>query len=63
METHLNGAQVFLLPLINSAFRSERAVSFFKLTFIYSALYFFLSQNPLTLNPPARPKKSTNGTG
>ena len=29
METQLNGAQVFLLLLINSVFRSARAVSFF----------------------------------
>ena len=46
METQLNGAQVFLLLLINSVFRSARAVPlFFKLTFLYSALHIFFTES------------------
>lgn len=56
METQLNGAQVFLLLLINSVFRSARAVSFFKLTFLYSALHIFFTES-FDPKPTSKAKK------
>ena len=58
METQLNGAQVFLLLLINSVLILDlRALFLFlKLTFLYSALYIFFTES-FDPKPTSKAKK------
>ena len=57
MESQLNGAQVFLLPLINSVFRSARGVPFFKINIYLFCFIFFSFTESTDPKPTSKAKK------